>query len=265
VTIDSSVKRVTGLGGIFFRAKDPKGLKVWYERHLGLKSEDESGCIFRWRDAEKPGPPAMTVWSPFPEKTDYFGPGDAPLMINYRVGDLDAVLAALEAEGIGIVKPVVDESYGKFAWINDPEGHRIELWEPRGEGPTEVDDEAAIRRLYDDWKNAVLSKDADRFGLFVTDDCVFLAPGAEPIRGGEAVVAIYRSMFGRGELDQQFEIRELRIEGNIAFVWGVDSARITPLGGGDVVTTRGMGMSILERGSDGAWRFARGINNAVRV
>lgn len=262
---DSSVKRATAIGGIFFRAKDPKALKAWYEKHLGLSAADEGSCIFRWRDAEKPGPPGMTVWCAFPEKTDYFGPVDAQLMVNYRVDDLDAVLAGLAAEGIGLSKPLEDASYGRFAWIDDPEGHRIELWQPLGEAPTPAEDEAAIRRRYDDWQAAVAAKDPSRFASFVTEDCVFLAPGADPIRGRDEVVAVYRSMFGRGDLDQQFEIREVRLAGDVAFVWGVDSGRITPSGGGDVVASRGMAMSVLERGADGAWRFSRGINNAVRV
>jgi predicted enzyme related to lactoylglutathione lyase len=122
------VGRVTGLGGVFFKADDPKRLSSWYETHLGLKGEDGS-VFFRWRerDADAPG---MTVWSIFPRDSGYFDPSRAPFMLNYRVDDLDAILERLRAEGVTIDDRREDSQYGRFAWIMDPEGNRIELWQP---------------------------------------------------------------------------------------------------------------------------------------
>jgi predicted enzyme related to lactoylglutathione lyase len=125
------MKRVTGLGGLFFKAKDPKAMYEWYETHLGIKREaDGSGALFHWRDAAQPEQTGMTVWSIFPQSTEYFGPGPQPLMMNFLVDDLDALLAALREEDVTIDPKVEDYPYGKFAWIIDPEGNRIELWEP---------------------------------------------------------------------------------------------------------------------------------------
>jgi catechol 2,3-dioxygenase-like lactoylglutathione lyase family enzyme len=120
--------KVTGLGGVFFKADDPEGLHAWYERHLGLRKEN-GGVFFRWRerDAEAPG---TTVWSIFPRDTTYFDPGKAPFMLNYRVDDMDAILTRLRAEGVTVEDRREDGEYGRFAWVMDPEGNRIELWEP---------------------------------------------------------------------------------------------------------------------------------------
>jgi catechol 2,3-dioxygenase-like lactoylglutathione lyase family enzyme len=118
------MERVTGIGGIFFKSDDPKALYEWYERHLGIKRDpDGSGVSFRWAGT------GMTVWSIFPRTSEYLGPDPAPLMINYRVADLDALLEVLGKEGVWI-DDKRDESYGKFAWIRDCDGNRIELWEP---------------------------------------------------------------------------------------------------------------------------------------
>jgi len=123
--------RVTGLGGVFFKAEDPGRMYDWYEKHLGIQREpDGSGSIFHWRHAEDPERPGMTIWSIFPHHTQYFGPGSAPFMMNYRVENLDALLVQLAEEGVEIDPKRQNEAYGKFAWIVDPEGNRIELWEP---------------------------------------------------------------------------------------------------------------------------------------
>jgi len=125
------MKRVTGIGGIFFKGKDQKKLSEWYAKHLGLKEDAEGqGVLLRWRDVENPERVGMTVWSVFKEDTKYFEPSHAPFMINYRVDDLDALLEALRAEGVQIDPKRENYDYGKFAWIIDPEGNRIELWEP---------------------------------------------------------------------------------------------------------------------------------------
>jgi D-3-phosphoglycerate dehydrogenase len=119
-------KRVTGVGGIFFKAKDPKAMYAWYEKHLGMKQEPV--VDFPWKDAET-GEDAHTYWSLFKQDTKYMEPSSSSFMINYRVADMDAVVSALEAEGIKVLGRQDDE-YGRFAWIMDPEGNKIELWAP---------------------------------------------------------------------------------------------------------------------------------------
>jgi len=125
------MRRVTGLGGVFFKSDNPEKLYAWYEKHLGMQRVlDGSSAVFEWRDvadAEKKG---MTVWSLFPRDTKYFEPSRSPFMINYRVDDLDGLLEALKKEGVEIDPRREDFDYGRFAWITDPEGNRIELWEP---------------------------------------------------------------------------------------------------------------------------------------
>jgi hypothetical protein len=125
-------QRVTGLGGVFFRAKSPKKLGAWYRRHLGLDvNEQWFGCAFNWREAKKPKKKGCTVWSLFPGDTEYFGSARQGHMLNYRVANLKKVLAALKQEKVWIDPKGIEASeYGKFAWIKDGEGNRIELWEP---------------------------------------------------------------------------------------------------------------------------------------
>jgi predicted enzyme related to lactoylglutathione lyase len=124
------MKRVTGIGGIFFKAKDPKTLAEWYRKHLGLEVEDWGGVAFRWKSEENPTGVGSTVWSPFKEDTKYFAPSSASFMVNYRVQDLHAVLAALRAEGCAVDDKVEESEYGKFGWVIDPEGNKLELWQP---------------------------------------------------------------------------------------------------------------------------------------
>jgi predicted enzyme related to lactoylglutathione lyase len=125
------MKRVTGIGGIFFKSESPEKLYEWYEKHLGItRGPDGSGAMFEWRDAQDVDKKGLTIWSIFPRDTKYFGSSNSALMINYRVDDLDALLKALEAEGVEIDPHREDADYGRFAWITDPEGTRIELWEP---------------------------------------------------------------------------------------------------------------------------------------
>ena len=124
------MKRVTGIGGIFFKANDPEKLRNWYRVHLGIECEKDDGAIFKWRKADDPNSERYTVWSPFPADSDYFAPSTKPFMINLQVENLDEVLAQLKREGIEIDPRVESYDYGKFGWIMDPEGNRVELWEP---------------------------------------------------------------------------------------------------------------------------------------
>jgi predicted enzyme related to lactoylglutathione lyase len=124
------MKRVTGIGGIFFKAADPKALLAWYQRHLGIDVQDWGGTSFAWQTAERPAGDGCTIWSIAGHDSNYFAPSTAPFMINYRVDDLDTVLAALRAEGCKVDDKVEASEYGKFGWVMDPEGHRVELWEP---------------------------------------------------------------------------------------------------------------------------------------
>ena len=123
------MKRVTGIGGVFFKTKDPKQTKAWYAKHLGISS-NEYGGAFVWRPYEHPDDKAMTAWSPFDAKTDYFEPSSAPFMFNYRVENLEALLSVLAEEGVQVVGEMQVFEYGKFAWIMDLDGNKIELWEP---------------------------------------------------------------------------------------------------------------------------------------
>jgi predicted enzyme related to lactoylglutathione lyase len=121
--------KVTGIGGVFLRSKDPKATAKWYAENLGITLSDFNGTAFQWSD-EGPAGSGMTAWSAFPQDTSYFGDGPQQFMINYRVDDLDALLATLTAAGVWIDPKRDEASYGKFAWIKDCDGNRVELWQP---------------------------------------------------------------------------------------------------------------------------------------
>ncbi|MGH7242991.1 MAG: VOC family protein [Phycisphaerales bacterium] len=124
-------QRATGIGGVFFRAKDPAKLGAWYREKLGLPVDESwNGCQFEWRDLKNPKKTGSTVWSAFKADTKYFGSGKQGHMVNYRVADLKKMLAQLKKAGVWIDPKVQDSEYGKFAWIKDGEGNRIELWQP---------------------------------------------------------------------------------------------------------------------------------------
>lgn len=133
------MKRVTGLGGVFFKAENPGALMEWYRDRLGLQPEPYGPSVnFEWRDADDPSKSGSTVWSIFEKDTEYFGTKNAGFMMNFRVDDIDALLEALAAEGVEIDPKREDHEYGRFAWIVDPEGNRIELWEPPKENEKEA-------------------------------------------------------------------------------------------------------------------------------
>jgi predicted enzyme related to lactoylglutathione lyase len=124
------MKRVTGIGGIFFKAKDAEALRAWYQRHLGIDVQPWGGAAFAWADADNQPAPGSTVWSIAPDSSDQFAPSQAPFMINYRVDDLHALVSVLKEEGCNVLEKIDDSDYGKFAWVVDPEGNKVELWEP---------------------------------------------------------------------------------------------------------------------------------------
>ena len=124
------MQRVTGIGGVFFKSGDPKRLGEWYRTHLGMNVEEWGGVAFRWVTEDNPAGTGTTIWSPFAASTSYFAPSEAPFMINFRVPDLHAMLAQLRNAGCEVDDKVEESEYGKFGWVMDPEGHRIELWQP---------------------------------------------------------------------------------------------------------------------------------------
>jgi predicted enzyme related to lactoylglutathione lyase len=123
------LKRVTGIGGIFFKCKDPKTLKEWYKTHLGFNTDDY-GTVFAWYQGADSTHKGFTQWSPFNEKTKYFEPSTKDFMINYRVADMEKLVTELKKEGVTILDTIETYDYGKFVHIMDCEGNKIELWEP---------------------------------------------------------------------------------------------------------------------------------------
>ncbi len=119
------MNRVVGVGGIFFKARDPEMLRAWYKAHLGIDVQAWGGTAFPWTK-----PDGVTVWSIFPDSAEYFAPSQSPFMVNYVVEDLHAVLAVLRSEGCDVDSKVEESEFGIFGWVMDPEGNRIELWQP---------------------------------------------------------------------------------------------------------------------------------------
>jgi predicted enzyme related to lactoylglutathione lyase len=121
------MERVTGIGGVFLKAKDRKALLAWYGRCLGIQpAADFDGMVFRWAGSQE----GTTTWALFPADTEYFGSGASGAMVNYRVEDLDRMLAQLREAGVDVDPRVEESEYGRFGWATDPEGNRIELWQP---------------------------------------------------------------------------------------------------------------------------------------
>jgi predicted enzyme related to lactoylglutathione lyase len=124
------MRRVTGIGGIFFEARDPVALRAWYKRHLGVDVQEWGGAAFVWADAAGNAMKGTTVWSIGPADGKHFAPSKSSFMINYRVDDLAALLKALREEGCQVLDKTDDSEYGKFGWVVDPEGNKVELWQP---------------------------------------------------------------------------------------------------------------------------------------
>lgn len=124
------MRRVTGIGGIFFKAKDAPALRAWYQRHLGVDVQPWGGAAFTWTDAEGAPAGGTTIWSIGPDTSTQFAPGTASFMVNYRVEDARALAAALKAEGCNVLDKIDESEYGVFAWVIDPEGNKVELWQP---------------------------------------------------------------------------------------------------------------------------------------
>jgi predicted enzyme related to lactoylglutathione lyase len=124
------MRRVTGIGGVFFKAKDPAALCAWYKKHLGIDVQEWGGTAFVWSDEAGNPIQGTTIWSIGSAEGDHFAPSSASFMINYRVSDLDALLQALRDEGCNVLPKSETGEYGKFGWVMDPEGNKVELWQP---------------------------------------------------------------------------------------------------------------------------------------
>lgn len=124
------MQRITGIGGIFFKAQNPTQLQEWYRAYLGIEPQPDGTPVLFWRERENPDALGSTVWAPFPADTDYFGASGQPFMFNYRVRNLEAMLEQLRAAGATVDENIHEMEFGKFGWATDPEGNRFELWEP---------------------------------------------------------------------------------------------------------------------------------------
>lgn len=124
------MRRVTGIGGIFFKAKDPAALRAWYKRHLGIDIQEWGGAVFRWSDDNDTPGSGTTIWSISAEDDGTFAPGKAPFRINYRVEDARALADVLRDEGCNVLEKIDESDFGVFVWVIDPEGNKVELWQP---------------------------------------------------------------------------------------------------------------------------------------
>ncbi len=122
-------KKVIGIGGVFFKTEDTEATRSWYAKHLGIESE-KWGAVFPWKRTEEDHNETYTAWSPFKKDTPYFGTGEQAFMINYQVENLDELLATLRSEGVHVFEETDSSEFGKFGWILDGEGNKVELWQP---------------------------------------------------------------------------------------------------------------------------------------
>lgn len=124
------MKRVTGIGGIFFKASDAPALQAWYKRHLGIDVQPWGGAAFTWTDAEGKPLAGTTAWLIAPAESNQFAPSSSSFMVNYRVEDITALVRVLREEGCTVLEKIDESDYGTFAWVIDPEGNKVELWQP---------------------------------------------------------------------------------------------------------------------------------------
>ena len=124
------MRRVTGIGGIFFKARDPGASRTWYKEHLGIDVQEWGGAAFPWTDADGRPVSGTTIWNVTGADSDYFAPSTSPFMVNYRVADLHGLLALLRDEGCNVIDKVEESEFGRFGWVLDPDGNKVELWEP---------------------------------------------------------------------------------------------------------------------------------------
>lgn len=139
IVMSDTIPKVTGIGGIFFRSKNPKEINEWYGKNLGLEIDDY-GSAFEFRNANNPEEINYLRWSPFDEETDYFDPSEKEFMINYRVQNIEGLVRKLKENGVILVDSIITFDYGKFVHLMDPEGNKIELWEPKDSFFTEMGD-----------------------------------------------------------------------------------------------------------------------------
>ncbi|RLV60348.1 VOC family protein [Parashewanella curva] len=124
------MKRVTGIGGVFIKSSNPEQLRAWYQKHLGIDIQSWGGTSFQWHDEKNPTPDGATVWSVFDNTSKYFEPSQAGFMVNYRVDDLFTLLDVLKSEGCNVMEATEVSEFGKFGWVIDPDGNKVELWQP---------------------------------------------------------------------------------------------------------------------------------------
>ena len=130
-SVDNTTPKVTGIGGILFTSENPKEMREWYAKNLGLEINDWGSCSFEFREVNKPEQIGSIQWCPFKQGSDYFEPSKKNFMVNYRVQNIEGLIEQLKANGVTIVDDIADYDYGKFIHIMDGEGNKIELWEPK--------------------------------------------------------------------------------------------------------------------------------------
>jgi ketosteroid isomerase-like protein/catechol 2,3-dioxygenase-like lactoylglutathione lyase family enzyme len=206
---------VNGLGGVFFKAHDPQKLAAWYREHLGIQSKG-GYADFVWRDKENPDQLGRTVWALFPTNTSYFGSSSAPLMINYRVAHLDRLLTQLRGDGVAVDK-VVQYDYGRFAWITDPEGNRIELWEPKALSASS--EEEQIRRRLQEILAAAQNKDfapLDSYHLYGPKFSKFTGSSPDRLDADAARKGEHEGLGAAQHLNMRADALKIDLFGNVA-------------------------------------------------
>jgi predicted enzyme related to lactoylglutathione lyase len=233
--VSESVGRVTGIGGLFFKSDQPRELVAWYSKHLGITSDAGGFVSFRWRQLDDPEQGGFTAWGAFPHDTSYFEPSAKPFMFNYRVDDLRGILKRLESEGIEIVGEVEEYEYGAFGWIMDPEGTKVELWQPPDDPiplprPESADAEAekAVRAALESYYESFSARNWDAFAEHFHDGAVmatrWVPPGAGAHEMMMSTVPEFIAQAAEGPGSQPiFEERmtgaEVRVSDDLATAW----------------------------------------------